>query len=410
MRLPTVGQFKFQMNAMAQQFNQIQALQLQATNGKKIQRASDDPSLANRIRAVEEHLQQQKSFELNNALAESQTQLAFSHLQEGVNLVGQIQQLMQRARSDVTSEEDKKNIAEQLRGHLNSLLMIANAQDGNRDYIFSGLNTKTPAYQLGASGFEYQGSQEAFMIPIGGDQAITYHDSGYLVFGDIFLGNGTFSVSADVINNTGTGVISSGQALTNYIPDEYTITFIVNDSGKLAYKVTGQESGQVIPVPPDEAPVYQPGAVIQFNGVSLEVSGQPHAGDTFNVKPSSRQNVFNTLQAIIDTLESPVNTPKEKADFHQAMNEHASSMQQIFNHLQLRLNELGNRAKTIDDQKLFTENVVTEQKILLGKLSDADMAQVIADLSQKLAAIQVTQQSYLRIQETFFALLNRWNS
>jgi len=43
---------------------------------------------------------------------------------------------------------------------------------------------------------------------------------------------------------------------------------------------------------------------------------------------------------------------------------------------------------------------------LSSKLSDSDLGQAISELTQRLTTLEVTQQTYLKIQETYFDLLN----
>lgn len=411
MRLPTVSQFKNEMSTMSNQFNRIQDLQTQVTTGKKLQHSSDDPLLADRINTVSDFVQTVKGYQLNTTLAESRVSLASSNMKQSVNEVDRVRELIQRAQNDTLSNTDRRNIALELQGHLDNLLEVANARDSNGEYIFSGINIHGSAYVNQGGSYVYRGGQEVTRIAIGVQNTVPFNDSGFEIFGNIKSGNGLFTLSADNINNTGNSVVTTGGALQNvaYVPDNYTITFVTNSAGNMAWQVTGQVAGQVIPEPPQmapaDAPEFQANTEIAFKGVNLQFSGQPQTGDVFFVEQSKTQNIFDTLQGVINTLNTPATSAQEKAHLHQSLVEQSSSFRQVANHLNGFVTELANRQTFIDDQSNFSSNILMEQKILLGKLSDVDITEVISDLTQRLTTLEITQQSYLKIQDTLNRLL-----
>lgn len=410
MRLPTVNQFKSEMTTLSNQYDRIQNLQTQVTTGKKLQNASEDPLLADRINAVGDFVQNVKGYQLNGTLAESRVSLASSNIQQSINEVGRIRELIQTAQNDTMNNSDRKNIALELQGHLDNLLQVANARESNGEYIFSGINVHSVSYENQGGRYVYQGGQEVTRIAINNQNTVPFNDSGLETFGNIKTGNGLYSLSS-AASNTGTGVVTSGGSLQNvaYVPDNYTITFVTNSSGNLAWQVTGLTSGQIIPAPPlvtpGDAPEFHSNTDMAFNGVNLQFAGLPQVGDTFQVEQSTTQNMFNTLQDVINTLNTPVNTAQERASFHQALGEQSSSFRQVANHLNGFLTELANRQNNITDQIAFSNNILTEQKVLLGKLSDVDITEVISDLTQRLTTLEITQQSYLKIQDTLNRLL-----
>lgn len=406
-RLPTVSQLKRQINDISQQFEQIQRLQAQVTTGKKIQQSSEDPLLANKVKAIGDFMQTIKGYELNGTLAQSRASLFNASSQESLNILMRVQELVQSAQNDTMNASDRNTIAQELKGYVDNLARIANTQDNNGEYIFSGINSNTPAYTKTANRYVYQGSQEATYIAISAGHTVPYNESGLRIFGNLKTGNGVFSLSSDGVNNTGTGIASSINSQTNsgFVPDEYTLSFVTNSAGNLAYQVSGTHSGQLIPalplLAPDDAPTFIAGSEIRFNGVAIEINGQPAVGDNFYVTPAKTQNIFDALSAMITTLNTPVPSEKEKANFHQTLSEQSSSFNQALGLFQQYLTEVGNRGKTIDDQITVNSNVLIDNQILSGKLSDADLGQVISDLTQRLTALEITQQSYLKIQESY---------
>ena len=49
---------------------------------------------------------------------------------------------------------------------------------------------------------------------------------------------------------------------------------------------------------------YTSGQAIAFSGLQVTLSGQPAAGDSFGVAPSSNQSLFTTVQNLVTALQS----------------------------------------------------------------------------------------------------------
>ncbi|WBV71576.1 hypothetical protein PGH42_18360 [Legionella pneumophila] len=99
------------------------------------------------------------------------------------------------------------------------------------------------------------------------------------------------------------------------MPDNYTMTFALNSQGNLVVMVSGTLSGNVIPPSglPDDAPLYQEGSAISFNGMEMVVSGLPKAGDSFSISPAKNESIFSTVQRMINNLNKPYVSSVEKA-------------------------------------------------------------------------------------------------
>lgn len=413
MRLPTIAQFKNEVAQMAKQHEKVSILQAQVSSGKKLLKSSDDPLTASRVGNVTDYIDRIKSYEVNTTLAENRLLMVNSSLQQGIDLSSRAQELVVRAQSETLNNRDRQNIAEELRAVLERMVMVANTQDSHGEYIYNGFQVSTPAYSLVGGEYHYQGGYEGYSIEIGEGTQVLYNDSGFQVFGNIKSGNGFYSVAADALNNTGTGYLNSVSVQNSQdssAVDDYSIKMVMNASGKLGYQILGKTHGQVVPLPPlilpDDAPEYVVGSTITFNGISVILNGQPEAGDTFKITPSKVQNVFKTLQNLIDALNAPVASEADKAILKQTLVEESESFAQASDHLIIQLTNAGNRAKMIDDQAQLNKNQIIDEQIILSRLSDVDMTQSISELTQRLTSLNIMQQSYLKIQETFIQLLN----
>lgn len=411
MRIATEFMFQQQMSLMSQQSEKVNRLMIQQSTGKKLLANSDDPILGARIDLTLDHLNNILSYQQNNALAKNRTSLFDSTMQDSVNTTDQIRQLITRASNDTISDADRRSIAEQLKGYLNTLVSNSNAKDGNGDFIYGGFNSRTEPYVLANGSYTYQGTNDQTYISIGSNNNVQYSESGEVVFGRIPAGNGTFTVSA-ASTNTGTSFTSVGNISDNsaYIEDTYTISIVTNSDGKIAYQVTGAATGQVVPPPPatlpDDAPEFKSESDISFNGHTLHLTGEPKSGDTFTVEPSTKDNVFNRLNNLINILQTPVdNDPAKRAMFHQAINQSNAEFNRIYENFVNYRSNVGTRAQVIDNQEAINKSLENNQTAIYKSLADADPYTIASELAQSSYLLQATVESYKLIQNAFMQIL-----
>jgi len=411
MRLPTIGQYRAQVKALSTQYERLTQLQSKATSGKKILQSSEDPLLADRIKSVQTYFQQLKSFDNNLSLAESRQTQKDAVSTKTINRTTRVQELLQRAQNDTQTNSDRKAIATELEGILTQFFNDASTKDADGEYIYSGINIYTPPFKKVSGQYIYQGTDKVSEIAIGQNVKVEYSDSGYDVFSGIANGNGDFSVSADRLNNTGAGVIHGGDIVSqaDYVVDDYTITMVTNSSGNLAYTISGATSGQVVPPPPatvpDDAPDYVDGDDIVFNGMNIQLSGEPDVGDTFFVNPSKSEGIFASLSELINELNTPVSTEKDKADLKQKLGELQQNFEQAASHFRTYQQKIGNQGIIIDNQKSLAENLKINAEMYMNNISQVNYEDVLTDLSQQRVALELTQQVYLQLQETQYSML-----
>lgn len=407
MRIPTFSQFQRNGELISQQFTALNRLNTQIITGKKIQSSSEDPVLASQIKEQSTFIDNMNHYFNNGVLAQNRMQLFSTTMQNSLNVVGDIRTQINKAQGGILSDQNRQAIAQQLQGDLSLLLNYANTADANGSYIFGGYNSNTPPYALMSGSYEYQGGFGRSYVEINDNVSTLFYESGFSVFSDIFNGNGAFTINANS-GNTGTAYTSAGSIIdqSSYVEDTYTLTFVTNSSGELAYQVVGAASGQVIPpLPtpvPGGAPKFDPKASINFNGISFSVDGVPKAGDVFTVQPSVQENVFNSLQGLITLLQSPLTN---SGDFNQKLTQISASFAQIASHLTVYQSEIGTIANAVDNQIQQNQSVLTNSSIALSGLEDAPLEQVSASLMQKQLSLQATTECYLKLQETLMQIL-----
>jgi flagellar hook-associated protein 3 FlgL len=319
-------------------------------------------------------------------------------------------------------------------------LALANSTDSNNEFIFSGYKGRSKPffYDLASNNYFYSGDDGQRFLKIGTSTEVAVNDDGQDIFMEIRTGNGKFSVFEDSAN-VGTGIIDPGAVIGSYVPDTYQIKFMPSTTGvpndpDEYYIVNG--AGEVIVAgsgvaPPganlyaDEAAFfaavtggtdggvpYEDGAAItglsQY-GIQTSIGGEPSttgpigAGgpatqDIFELRPSNYQNMFKTVQNIIDTLDSDQTTDADRTHFHNAMNRAISDIDQAIGSVLDTRARVGARMNTVDKQQEINESFNLQLKQVLSQIEDLDYAEAITRLNLQLTSLDASQNTYQKIQ------------
>ncbi|MEW5993418.1 MAG: flagellar hook-associated protein FlgL [Candidatus Zixiibacteriota bacterium] len=143
---------------------------------------------------------------------------------------------------------------------------------------------------------------------------------------------------------------------------------------------------------------YAEQELIQFNGIQTYFKGTPNNGDTFTISPSANQDVFTTLQNLIDALEAGGGDEQARADLSNAVNRVLTDLDQAqINTLRVRA-DVGARLAAIDSQRAANEEAVFQVTQTLSTIQDLDYAEAISRLNVQLTALQAAQQTYTKVQ------------
>ena len=301
MRISTNMIFQQGLSNMLNQQSELLKTQDQVSSGKKNKLPSDDPSAASRVLDLNESIAQLKQFGRNADFATQRLNLEEVALSSSVDALQRVRELaVQAANTGVQDVQSNHAIAAELRQKLSELMDYANTKDAGGDYLFSGFQSKTAPFSQDAFGnFSYNGDQGQLQQQLSGSRQVATSDSGATIFQRIRMGNGDFSVDAHNANS-GTGVITAGSIVNPaaYKAEDFVIQFTAADT----YNVLNATTGAVV----QTAQPFIADSSLLFNGVSVDISGTPDAGDSFTVQASRNQDVFTGLQGLINALESPV--------------------------------------------------------------------------------------------------------
>lgn len=170
--------------------------QQQLSTGNKFQQPSDDPLAASQIVKFDHSIARTDQFLKNVDVSERRLKLEESTLSSSSDAILRAKDLAIQAKNGTMSQSDRETIATQLDQVLKQLVGLANTQDAQGEYLFSGHKGTTKPYVLNGSTYEFQGDSGVRHLDIGEDRRIQSTDSAATVFENASVGG----VSQNVFN------------------------------------------------------------------------------------------------------------------------------------------------------------------------------------------------------------------
>jgi len=330
-------------------------------------------------------LSQSSQFSRNADIAGNRLALEETTLARVGDVLQRVRELAVEANNATQTNETRAGIASEVQQALDGLVQLANAQDGNGQYLFAGFSSETQPFTRQGGSIVYNGDQGQRQLQIGATRQVTDSDNGAAVFQSIRNGNGTFSVSAAPAN-TGTGLLGQRSVvdLSQYDGGSYTIsfptpaTFEVRDSANVLVS-----SG-----------AFAPGQAIAFRGIQIEINNQPAPGDSFQVAPSANQGLFATLQNFLDALKTTASSPASQADVNNRIGNFLTDVDQALGRMLEIRAQVGSRLAAVDSQKDVNADVDLHNKSLLSQLQDLDYADALSRLSLDLTSLEASQKAF----------------
>lgn len=290
MRISSSLFFQTGLNSINAQQSDLLHLYRQTASGQRMVTPADDPLAA--AQAV--NLSQSQSLNERYAANRDVLKMNLGHEENTLNSVTTLLQDLKtrlvEAGNGTMSDADRATLADVLKNSKETLFGLANATDGNGQYLFSGFSSSQPAFTKDALGaVSYAGNNGQRLIQADQTRRIQSGDLGVDVFARAASGSRAYITEAGP-SNSGTGTIGS-PAITDpqgaHVGKPFEITFNDN-AGVMQYTVralNADGSDAVVDGPHD----YDAGTVTMSlpGGVQVAFSGSPADGDTFTVHPAS---------------------------------------------------------------------------------------------------------------------------
>ena len=137
-----------------------------------------------------------------------------------------------------------------------------------------------------------------------------------------------------------------------------------------------------------------PPAPVAFDfGAQLNVTGQPADGDSFSVKGSTHQDVFKTINNLVQLLQTSSGGAGLANGLIAAQTNIDNALDNVIN---VRTSA-GSRLKELDAVQNAGEDRALQYSQTLSRLQDVDYAKAAAELAQQQVSLQAAQQSYVKV-------------
>jgi flagellar hook-associated protein 3 FlgL len=356
----------------------------QQSSGLQFTTASQNPTAAGSVNNYNQALAQSRQYGTNATSAQTNLSTEDNALSQVQTQLQALRTLALEANSGTLTNSDRSAIATQAVQIQNSLLALANTQNGNGEYIFGGFAAQAQPFTLSAAGATYNGDQGQRQVQIAAGQTVADGDNGDTVFNQIKTGNGTFSVAA-IAGNSGSGIVGA-TTVSNpaaYDGGTYSITFAAAG----AYTVT--EGGTQV-----AAGSYTDGGTIAFNGVQVTLSGQPANGDSFSLAPSTNQSVFTTVQNLVSALQSGVTSGASSTALNNSINSAINNIDQALTQSSNVRASVGGRLNSITTQQSVATASQTQLQQSISTLQGLDFATAITTLDQQNTTLSAALQAF----------------
>jgi flagellar hook-associated protein 3 FlgL len=406
----------------------LASLQENLTSGKKVVRASDDPTgAANAERAltrISRIVTDQRALESQrNAITQAEGTLG-----DVTDALQRFRELVVSAGDGVHSGAERRSIAIELQGLRDQIFSLANRKDTNGLPLFSALGSALAPFvgpQASAPDYTFNGlpgqsasSDVTIPFTLDGESAFMNQPARDLVFNTkvsnsvdqlistdrtLTTDNVVLSTTPDLTTNRAivTATATAAQAAGAPYP-QYTLTFNAMDSTTTPGTTTGSYSitenpsvsGPIADVP-ISFPTGKPTsiAVSAVPGLSFTLSGTPQEHDTITIDASP--SVFSVLDNAIKDISNAANNNGATQAVSQALHNIDISMSRV-SAIRGQAGDLLNRADRISTNQDKRSIQLESDR---SRAEDLDMVKGIADFQNKQTGYSAALQTYAQVQK-----------
>ena len=389
MRVSTAFRYESTVDNLQKRQRDMSEAQMQMTNGKRINRPSDDPTGA--ARAERAYISGQRIVSEQRSVDASRNALVLAE-----SALGQAGDVMQAARETIVasgngsySPAERAAQAARLQQFRDQLLSLANQGNGAGGFLFGGQGATAIPFLDTAAGVQAAGTGGQTQLSATEQMPVTV--DGQAIWLGVASGNGVFVTGASAAN-TGSGWMDAGSvsnpaALTG---SHYQIEFAGSGaSSKYTVRKDGVATAQA------DVP-FVSGSVLSVDGMAVHIKGAPLAGDKFTIAPSAPDlDSFGALDRAIAVLKNPT---ANAGHIGQAVNSGLRDIDAVMGRLQAARAEAGSTLTRLDAIDNRNQDRALWAKSVQSDAEDLDMVQAVSDFQNKQTSYQAALQSYASVQ------------
>jgi flagellar hook-associated protein 3 FlgL len=377
MRISTSMLYQTGVRTLQDQTAQMLHTQQQVATGRRIVAPSDDPIASARALEVTQAQSLNSTFQTNQGYAKDSLGLLENKLSAVEEIIIQTRTRAVEAGNGSYSDSELASIAIDVRGSFQTLLGMANSQNGNGEYMFSGYQADVQPFVGNIDGVTFQGDQGQRTLQVSPSRIMSVSNSGSDVFNGVRAPQGEyFAVPGSP--SGGTGYVAQTTVTGAYTGTRYNVTWDGSN-----YNVTDADTGAAV--------TSQAGPTLSFGAVQLEMGGAPSVGDVFEVGP--RANVFNMYTNMVRALENPSATVGINGAIEQAIKGMDQALDQV---LTVRAS-VGSRMVEVGTLEDVGSDLNVQYAETLSRLQDVDYVEATSQLSLQKTYLEASQKSFIQV-------------
>jgi flagellar hook-associated protein 3 FlgL len=395
-RISTSNAYDGALNNLMSRQDHLTATQEQMTSGKRVIKASDDPTAAaraERARALEERTT--ASQKAVDASANAMT-LTESALGDANELLQQARELLVSAGDASYSDAERAAKADAIAAIRSQLLSVANRPDGQGGYVFSGQGSGGAPFVDKPGGVSFQGVGGS--VNVATDEPLPLTLDGGNVWLTANSGNGVFVTKNTNSTNAwiDAGRVTAPEQITS---STYDIQFSTGGGGPTTYSVLKDGN------PISSGNTFSSGKDISVDGMSFAITGTPANGDDFQMTPSTKSlSVFDALDNAVAQLSTP-NQGGPKVQ--QAVQDSLRNIDQCNSQISGARSFAGTTLQRLDGVKGRLDATELSAQTSRSSAEDLDMVKALSSFNAQQTGYQAALQSYATIQKlSLFQYLN----
>ncbi len=404
LRLGSANAYDTALRNITERQSALANLQENLTAGKRVLRASDDPTAAAQAERAITRLERIKT---DQRALDSQR----NAISQAESTLGDVQDALQNFRELVVSAgngshtaQERKAIVGQLQGLRDQIFALSNRQDTNGMPLFSALGSALAPF-VGPQGLptDYTFAGQPGQVA-GNEVSIPYALDGDRAFMHLPQRDGVYNVSLTNVAAPAHALTTSGVTMTNptlvngsayaititgvdttSVPGTTTVTYDIAENPNVGGPYSGSASY------PSTSPANF--AVTAMPGLSVNIQGAPAVGDVLSIDP--KVSVFSVLDDAIRDIGNAANSNAATQAVGQALHNVDIGMSQLAS-VRGQAGDLLNRADKISSNQDKRSIQVESDR---SRAQDLDMVKGVSDFQNQQTGYQAALQSYAQVQK-----------
>jgi flagellar hook-associated protein 3 FlgL len=403
MRVSTAQFYLQSSQLMSQKSSDVNEQMAYLSSGKRVLTAKDDAVSFGTLSGYKDDLASIEKYKRNINQAESHNSLQEVVFTNAEDILNNIKEIMLQANNGAMSTGDLQTLAKQTRNSFDQLLDIANSQNENGDYIFSGYQTELRPFSQQTDGSVlYSGDTGVNEIQIAKNIKIPTNQTGDAAFLNVSNSIGDFSTTYPTAPANTSGVAVESANVTdrntyNVSMGPFTFTTDPTTNNLTVTDSTLPTPVVVFPVLPAVPAPYVAGQVISFEGVNVTLSGNTLPGESFVINAQEDVSIFEAINDAISWMEKGsviTDTAQHQVDYNVILDQLSDSTA----HITARRVDAGIRLQVLDSQENRHLDSALNLSSAKSSIEDLDFAKAISEFEQSKIALQASQQAFSKVQ------------